>query len=155
MDHRRPRPGHRAAGDGPRGGGGVRSGFIQLSAVTLVYILICIAAIQYFWREIRAATGADPSAGRSRAASAACAAIGGFGAALIVIHTFFPLGLRDQQDHPGTHDERLRAGHRRDRDNETARAVAGSGAKPCRRHHRGHGFFPRGARHQESRGASG
>ncbi|MCY3745631.1 MAG: hypothetical protein OXH05_05315 [Acidobacteria bacterium] len=72
---------------GPADVGEFARGFIQLSAVTLVYILICLAAIQYFWREIRAATGADPSAGRSRAA---CAAIGGFGAALIVIHTFFP-----------------------------------------------------------------
>lgn len=75
---------------GPAEVGEFARGFIQISAVTLVYILICLAAIQYFWREIRAATGADPSAGCSRAASAACAAIGGFGAALIVIHTFFP-----------------------------------------------------------------
>ena len=75
---------------GPAEVGEFARGFIQLSAVTLVYILICLAAIQYFWREIRAATSADPSAGCSRAASTACAAIGGFGAALIVIHTFFP-----------------------------------------------------------------
>lgn len=75
---------------GPAEVGEFARGFVQISAVTLVYILICLAAIQYFWREIRAATDADPSTGGSRAASAACAAIGAFGAALIVIHTFFP-----------------------------------------------------------------
>ncbi len=65
-------------------------GFMQISAVMLIYILICLAAIQYFWREVRAVTGTDLSAARSRAVSAACAAIGVFGAALIVVHTFFP-----------------------------------------------------------------
>lgn len=64
--------------------------FIQTSAVTLVYVLICLAATQYFWREVRAAAGPDLSAGRRRAASACCAAIGVFGAALAAIHTFFP-----------------------------------------------------------------
>ena len=65
-------------------------GFIQISAVTLVYILICLAAIQYFWRDVRAVAGADLSAGRHRALGACGAVIGLFGAALIVIHTFFP-----------------------------------------------------------------
>ena len=64
-------------------------GFLQISALTLAYILICLAAIQYFWREVRAA-GAELSAGRRRAVGACCAAIGGFGAALAVVHTFFP-----------------------------------------------------------------
>ena len=65
-------------------------GFIQISAATLVYVLICLAAIQYFWREVRAATGADQSAGRSRAVGGCCVAVGVFGAALAVMHTFFP-----------------------------------------------------------------
>lgn len=65
-------------------------GFIQISAAALVYVLICLAAIQYFWREVRAATGTDRSAGRGRAVGVACAAIGVLGAALAVIHTFFP-----------------------------------------------------------------
>ena len=65
-------------------------GFIQISAVTLVYVLLCLAAILYFWREVRAAAGTDPGAGRGPAVGAACAAIGGFGAALAVIHTFIP-----------------------------------------------------------------
>ena len=65
-------------------------GFLQISAAALVYVLICLAAIQYFWREVRAATGTDRSAGHSRAVGVACAAIGVFGAALAVIHTFFP-----------------------------------------------------------------
>ena len=60
-------------------------GFIQISAVTLVYVLVCVAAILYFWREIRAAA----STGRS-AVGICCAAIGGFGAVLVAIHTFFP-----------------------------------------------------------------
>ena len=64
-------------------------GFLQISALTLAYLLICLAAIQYFWREVRAA-GAELSAGRRRAVDACCAAIGGFGAALAVVHTFFP-----------------------------------------------------------------
>ena len=65
-------------------------GFLQISAVTLVYVLICLAAMQYFWREVRAATRTDLGAGRGRAVGACCAAIGVFGAALAVIHTFFP-----------------------------------------------------------------
>ena len=65
-------------------------GFIQISAVTLVYILICLAAIQYFWCEVRAAAGTDPSAGRGPAVGASCAAIGVFGAVLAVVHTFSP-----------------------------------------------------------------
>ena len=75
------------------GAGEVREfarGFIQISAATLVYVLICLAAIQYFWREVRAATGADQSAGRSRAVGGCCVAVGVFGAALAVMHTFFP-----------------------------------------------------------------
>jgi len=65
-------------------------GFIQISAVTLVYILICLAAIQYYWREVRAAAKTSPSAGRGPALGAACAAIGVFSAAVAVVHTFFP-----------------------------------------------------------------
>ena len=65
-------------------------GFLQISAVTLVYVLICLAAILYFWREVRAGAGADLSAGRRRVVGACCAAIGGFGAALAAVHTFFP-----------------------------------------------------------------
>ena len=65
-------------------------GFLQVSAVTLVYVLICLAAIQYFWREIRAATGTESNAGRSRIAGVCCVAVGVFGAALAVMHTFFP-----------------------------------------------------------------
>lgn len=65
-------------------------GFLQISAVTLVYVLICLAAMLYFWREVRAATRATLSAGRRPAVGAWCAAIGVFGAALIVVHTFFP-----------------------------------------------------------------
>ena len=65
-------------------------GFIQISAAALVYVLICLAAIQYFWREVRAGTGPDRSAGHRRGVGVACAAIGVFGAALAVIHTFFP-----------------------------------------------------------------
>ena len=65
-------------------------GFLQISAVTLVYVLICLAAILYFWREVQAAASADLSAGRRRAVGACCAAIGVFGAALAVIHTFLP-----------------------------------------------------------------
>ena len=77
----------------PAGPGEVREfarRFIEISAVTLVYVLICLAAMQYFWREARAATGTDRSAGRSRAVGVCCAAIGVFGAALAVIHAFFP-----------------------------------------------------------------
>ena len=65
-------------------------GFLQISALTLAYILICLAAIQYFWREVRGDATADLSAADRRAVGAACAAIGGFGAALAVVHTFFP-----------------------------------------------------------------
>ena len=65
-------------------------GFLQISAVTLVYVLVCLAAIQYFWREVRVAAGTDVSPGRNRAVVVCCAAIGVFGAALVVIHTFFP-----------------------------------------------------------------
>ena len=75
------------------GAGDVREfarGFIQISAVTLVYVLICLAAMQHLWREVRAAAATDPSAGSGRAARVACAAIGAFGAALILIHTFSP-----------------------------------------------------------------
>ncbi|MDE2660841.1 MAG: hypothetical protein OXI45_11605 [Acidobacteriota bacterium] len=75
---------------GPAEVGEFARGFIQISGVTLVYILICLAAIQYFWREIRAAAGTNLSAGRRRALGACCAAISAFGAALAVIHTFFP-----------------------------------------------------------------
>ena len=64
--------------------------FLQISAVTLVYVLICLAAMQYFWREVRAVAGTDLDAGRGRAVGACCAAIGVFAAALAVIHTFFP-----------------------------------------------------------------
>ena len=46
--------------------------------------------MQYFWREVRAATRTELGAGRGRAVGACCAAIGVFGAALAVIHTFFP-----------------------------------------------------------------
>ncbi|MXX87217.1 MAG: hypothetical protein F4Y71_12240 [Acidobacteria bacterium] len=77
------------AATGPAEVGEFARGFLQISALTLAYILICLAAIQYFWREVRAA-GADLSAERRRAVGAACAAIGGFGAALAVVHTFFP-----------------------------------------------------------------
>ena len=75
---------------GPTKVGEFARGFIQISAVTLVYVLICLAAIQYFWRDVRAVAGMDLSAGRRRAMSACGAVIGVFGAALIVIHTFFP-----------------------------------------------------------------
>ena len=75
---------------GPGEMGEFARGFLQISAVTLVYVVICLAAIQYFWREVRALTGTELGAGRSRAVVACCAAIGGFGAALIFIHTFFP-----------------------------------------------------------------
>ena len=75
-----------ARGDGPE----LARGFIQTSAVTLVYVLICLAAMQYFWREARAAEHTDPRARPRRGVGAACAAIAGFGAALAVIHTFFP-----------------------------------------------------------------
>lgn len=75
------------------GAGDVREfarGFIQISAVTLVYVLICLAAMQHLWREVRADAGTDRSTGFTRAAGVCCAAIGGFGAALAVTHTFFP-----------------------------------------------------------------
>lgn len=75
---------------GPAEAGEFARGFIQVSAVTLVYMLICLAAIQYFWRDVRAVAGTELSAGRSRAIGACGAVIGVFGAALIVIHTFFP-----------------------------------------------------------------
>ena len=65
-------------------------GFIQISAVTLVYVLVCVAAILYFWREIRAAASTGRSDGGRRAVGVCCAAIGGLGAALVAIHTFFP-----------------------------------------------------------------
>ena len=65
-------------------------GFIQISAVTLVYVLVCVAAILYFWREIRAAASTGRSDGGRRAVGVCCAAVGGFGAALVAIHTFFP-----------------------------------------------------------------
>ena len=75
---------------GPGEGQEFARGFIQVSAVTVVYILICLAAIQYFWREVRTAAGTDLSPGRARAVGVCCAAIGGFSAALAMIHTFFP-----------------------------------------------------------------
>ena len=75
---------------GPAEVGEFARGFIQISAVTLVYILVCLAAIQYFWRNVRAVAGTDLSAGRRRAMGACGAVIGVFGVALIVIHTFFP-----------------------------------------------------------------
>ena len=75
---------------GPEEPGEFARGFVQISAVTLVYVLVCLAAIQYFWREVRAAASTDLGTGSRRAVGACCAAIGTFAAALAVVHTFFP-----------------------------------------------------------------
>ena len=75
---------------GPAEVGEFARSFIQISAVTLVYILICLAAIQYFWRDVRAAAGTEMSASSRRSAGVCSVAIGVFGAGLAAIHTFFP-----------------------------------------------------------------
>lgn len=75
-----------AAGDGPS----FARGFVQISAAALIYGLICLAAVQYFWREIGVAHRSQPKRLYSPVVAVCCALIGVFGAALTVVHALDP-----------------------------------------------------------------